>query len=347
MWTASRVCSSRHAALLKRFIQLDACVWQTGSINQHRNVDDESQKKVYIYIPNSKVFQTSFHGQPTGWVEKKQPDPKQPFSARPWSWHGNCCWRSFLSFSPPGIKKRRSLKKKTHLLSHGVGPSKTKVFYNQNKDHLGAIYIYTYIQTHTHRLQYVHVLCMVSLCLVYFQESWTPQPKGHGKLRQWYSCSVLHACCVFHHMFDNIVLRVTCQLNFIHHNASPHAGHRSKWYKWDQISDKLADEKPTKKGFFNHEGPIIPPFRWFNQRWTLLVDVIHIVLGVIRHLPRLGPNCPLFLGGQKPSKTKVFYTQNKGPHLGARYSIHSKTMYCILKKMGKFPSLSIAARWLL
>ena len=36
---------------------------QTGSIHQQRNVDDKSKK---INIPNSKVFQTSFHGQPDG-----------------------------------------------------------------------------------------------------------------------------------------------------------------------------------------------------------------------------------------------------------------------------------------
>lgn len=100
MWTASRVCSSRHAALLKRFIQLDAC---------HRKQTPLISKEMWMIkaknIPNSKEFQTSFHGQPTGWVENKQPDPKHLFSARPWSWHGNCCWRSFLSFSPPGIKR--------------------------------------------------------------------------------------------------------------------------------------------------------------------------------------------------------------------------------------------------
>ena len=99
---------------------------------------------------------------------------------------------------------------------------------------------------------------------------------------------------LFSIFLDNIVLRVTCQLIFIHQNASPHAGHTSKWYKWDQISDKLADEKPTKKGFSTMKVQSSPPFPWFNQRWTLLVDVIHIVLGVIRHLPRLG-------GQAKPS----------------------------------------------
>ena len=83
---------------------------------------------------------------PTGWVENQTDQIPKTWNlgGGPWSWHGNCCWRSFLSFSPPGIKKEEVSKKKPHLFVTWCWTLKNKVFYNQNKDHLGAIYIYTY-----------------------------------------------------------------------------------------------------------------------------------------------------------------------------------------------------------
>lgn len=132
-------------------------------------------------------------------------------------------------------KKEEVSKKTLTFLSHGVGPSKTRSFIIKRRMIWGAMYIYIYIHT---------------VCGMFMYYAWSRYVlstfRNHGLHSQRGTASCDNGAAVLCFMpavlftifFDNIVLRVTCQLIFIHQNASPHAGHTSKWYKLDQISDK-------------------------------------------------------------------------------------------------------------
>ena len=82
-----------------------------------------------------------------GWRTKRTRSQTPETSAGgPWSWHGNCCWRSFLSFSPPGIKKMWSLQKTSPFCHMVLHPQKTRSFIIKTR----IIWVpYIYIYTHT------------------------------------------------------------------------------------------------------------------------------------------------------------------------------------------------------